>query len=121
MAALVTFSSKAATSILMFADVAEKLMVLMGKRVSAQGIVTVAELPAAIAGLQAAMNAERSAHVQLLASLDDMEMANAADTASDALKTSAFDRPVSLVQRAAPLLDMLMRAETRQVPVVWGV
>lgn len=123
MAGLITFRSKAATSILMFADVAERLMLLMGKSVSAQGIVTVEELPAAIAGLQAAMAADRPDHDALIAQIDE-PMVQPADekisAATSAQPASAFDRPVSLTQRAAPLLDMLVRAEASRVPVVWG-
>ena len=55
---IVTFQSKASGDVIMFGDVAHRMMELMGKEVGDQGIVTVAQLPAALASLKAAIGQE---------------------------------------------------------------
>ena len=41
---IITFKSKAAGDVIMFADVAERLMLLMGKDKTPQGIITVEQI-----------------------------------------------------------------------------
>ena len=109
---IVTFQSKASGDVIMFGDVAHRMMELMGKEVGDQGIVTVAQLPAALASLKAAIDADRAAR----AGLHDEDLPQF-ETATDGSR-----RPyVSLSQRATPLVELLEWSLKKQVPVVWGV
>jgi ABC-type Zn2+ transport system substrate-binding protein/surface adhesin len=93
---------------MMFGDVANRLLDIMGKRVEKQGIVTVEQLPEAIARLKRAA-AENKAE-QTHRDEEDKE-----DETHDR-------RPgIGLAQRAVPLIDMLERSLKANVPVTWGV
>ncbi|GAB2179839.1 hypothetical protein DLREEDagrD3_00620 [Denitratisoma sp. agr-D3] len=103
---IITFRSPASGDVIMFGDVAKQMMTLMGKAVTDEGIVTVEQLPDAIARLRAAVEedkARRQGHT------DDDE-----DT------KPGMGGPVSLAQRAAPLLDLLDWSLRKQKPVTWG-
>ncbi len=109
---LVTFKSKASGDVIMFGDVAHRMMEIMGKEAGGQGIVTVEKLPEAIALLKAAAAADREAKRSLKE--EDLPQLEAAADGSQ--------RPfVSLSQRAMPLIELLERSLKKQVPVVWGV
>jgi hypothetical protein len=113
---LFVFKSAAAADVIMFGDVAKKLIAIIGKDPEdAKGIVTVEQLPDAIQRLRAAIDedkARQAAHAQD----EDDEKDDAA--ASDKRGMAA---PVGLAQRAWPLLDMLEASQKEAVPVVWGV
>lgn len=105
---IVTFSSKAAGDVIMFGDVAHRLMKIMGKDADAKGIITIEQLPEAIAYLRAAIVADKATR--------------AAQAAEDDANGDGGRPPViSLAQRAVPLLDLLEWAYKKQKPVVWGV
>ena len=109
---IVTFKSAASADVIYFGDVAQRLMELMGKAIADQGIVTVEQLPAAIAALKAAIAADKERHRQHL--LDEEQKTEAVADGSN--------RPfVSLTQRAAPLLAILEQSQREEKPVVWGV
>ena len=57
---IVTFKSPASGDVIMFGDVAKRMMEIMGKDASDKGIVTVEQLPDAIARLQAAIAADKA-------------------------------------------------------------
>ena len=109
---IVTFQSKASGDVIMFGDVAQKLLEIMGKEAGAQGIITIEQLPVAIAQLEAAVAADKEQRRgQAEEDLPQFE------TAADGSR-----RPyVSLSQRATPLLDLLSWSLKKKVPVVWGV
>lgn len=112
MSGIVTFKSQATADVLYFADVARQLLTIVGKDATSQGILTVAELPAAIARLEAAIAADREAHRRLVEA-DEPGMERTAE---------GGERPrVSLTQRAVPFLAMLKEALANEKPVVWGV
>jgi hypothetical protein len=111
---IVTFQSKAAGDVILFADVAERLLTVMGKDASSfkQGILTPEQLPSAIDALRAAMAEDKARH----AGLSDDERPQTERNAGGG------SRPyVSLTQRAAPLLELCERAQKKAKPVVWGV
>lgn len=109
---IVTFKSQASADVIYFGDVARRLMELMGKEATDQGIVTVEQLPEAIARLKAAIAADREAHRQLVQ----------ADEPGIETPPEGGQRPrVSLTQRALPLLAMLEESLAAGKPVVWGV
>lgn len=109
---IVTFKSQACADVIYFGDVARRMMELMGKEAADQGIVTVEQLPAAIARLKAAIAEDRERHRQHVL---DEEPATETDAAGS---TRPF---VSLTQRALPLLAMLEESLQENRPVVWGV
>jgi len=109
---IVTFKSAASADVIYFGDVAKRLMELMGKDVADKGIVTVEQLPVAIARLKAAIAADKELHRQHL--MDEEQKLEAAEGGNA--------RPfVSLTQRAAPLLAMLEESLNEAKPVMWGI
>ncbi|WP_126447374.1 DUF1840 domain-containing protein [Sulfuricystis multivorans] len=109
---IVTFKSQASADVIYFGDVAQRLMELMGKEPAERGIVTVEELPEAIARLKAAIDADREAHRQLV---------QADEPGSESLPEGGTRPRVSLTQRALPLLAMLEESLAAGKPVVWGI
>ena len=107
---LITFQSRASADVLMFGEVAGRLLTLLGKDAKAgEGIFTVEQVPAAIDALRATIAADRK---QQAASAPD-------DDEPDEDAPRGMAAPVSLAQRAAPLLDMLQAAQVDAVPVTW--
>ncbi|CUA94049.1 DUF1840 domain-containing protein [Thiomonas bhubaneswarensis] len=102
------FQSKADSDLFMNVGPAERILSIIGKA-GAKGIIEPAEMPAAIAALEAAVNEEEQARE---------EAANAA--AADGQVVSSA-QPIGLKQRAWPFIQMLKRCQQADVPVVWGV
>jgi len=109
---IVIFQSAASGDVIMFGDVAHKMMELMGKEPTAQGIVTVEQLPEALARLRAAVDADKAR----LAGLSEEERPEFEQTPDG--QKRAF---VSLTQRAAPLIELLEWSLKKQKPVMWGL
>jgi Domain of unknown function (DUF1840) len=101
------FKSKAAGDVLMLGPDGDQLLRLIGREPAAKGIFEPAAMPALIAALQAAVDAD--------------EAARAVQKASDDETAAARPATVSLRQRAWPLVDLLRRAHAADQPVVWGV
>ncbi|HRY88446.1 MAG TPA: DUF1840 domain-containing protein [Rubrivivax sp.] len=101
------FRSKAAGDLIMLPAHGDQLLRLLGREPAAQGIIEPADMPAAIAALQAAAEA------------------GAADPAPPADDAQADDEAprdrVRLRQRLWPMIEMLRRAHAADEPVVWGV
>lgn len=108
---VIVFQSKAAGDVIMFGDVARRLMDIMGKSPDDKGIVTVEQLPEAIARLEAAIAEDKARN----AGLDDESRPQVEEGEGG---KRAF---VSLAQRATPLLELLQWARKKDKPVVWGV
>jgi uncharacterized small protein (DUF1192 family) len=102
---LYEFKSRATGSVVMTGPIAERLLAIVGKEAGPKGVFTVEQMPAAIAALQAAVEREKAESTP-----DDHEE----DRPRDA------PRPVSLAQRAWPLIDMLKTAHAADKPVTWG-
>jgi hypothetical protein len=108
---LVIFKSAASGDIAYFDDVAKHMIELMGKDVTDKGVVTVEQLPAAIARLEAAIAGDRPQHREHLLADETKET-----------DPDGNERPhVSLTRRAQPLLEMLREALKEKEPVTWGV
>jgi hypothetical protein len=105
---LITFKSKAAADVPMYAEHAKMLLSLVGKSLEPEaaprGIITAGEVPAALAKLKSASDAARR---------------NDQERPRDEEPGQAIS--VGLAQRAFPLIDMLERAARDQRDVVWGV
>ncbi|MCX9155664.1 DUF1840 domain-containing protein [Niveibacterium sp. 24ML] len=105
---IITFKSRAAGDVIMFGKVAQAMLELIGKDpLDARGIVTVAQLPAAIAALRQAAAADKAR-----APLDDEE-ADPADA------PRGMGGPVALWQRAAPLIELMEYSLKEEQPVIW--
>jgi hypothetical protein len=108
---LVTFKSRAAADVPMYAENARLLLAVVGKALEPEsgprGIIVAADVPAALAKLKAAADAARGA---------DRDRNN---TAQDA--TPGIPLTVGLSQRAFPLIEMLESAAREGRDVVWGV
>lgn len=104
---LYKFKSRAAADVIMLEANARQLLQIMGKTVTDSGIVTQAQIPGAIAALQAAVT-------------DEQAMRKAAEPAvADEQSEQGEMTAVGLHQRAAPLLDMLRRSLAEGHDVTW--
>ena len=104
---LYKFKSRAAADLIMLEPQGRQIVTLIGKTPGANGIVTAAQIPAAIAALEAAVAAD--------------EAQPPLDDETDETTTEERKDTVRLRQRAAPFIDMLKRSAAENVDVVWGV
>ena len=110
----ITFKSKATGDLFMLSAHAAALLGPLGKQVERPGILTAAELPAAIAHLKALP--------------DDAPRVSPADDEADQdherdqdRERPLVDSPVSLHKRAVPMVRMFEQALAAGQDVVWGV
>jgi hypothetical protein len=111
--ALVVFRSKAAAEIFMFAETAQRMLQIIGKDDAQRGVIRGADVAIALQRLQDAVDAEKSALRDAQARQQDGERRGEAGTESLP--------PITLGQRAFPLLEMLRAADRKGVDVTWGV
>lgn len=112
------FQSRATGNVVMTGKVAERMLGIIGKPAGAQGIITVAQLPEAIARLKAAIADERAAR-------DVARTASAPGPGAPAgghdEEEAATGAAISLEARALPLIEMFERSLAAQRDVTWGV
>ena len=101
---MIRFTCKATGAFEMLDEHGARLLGVIGKQAGERGIITAEQIPGAIAALRAATANERKA-----------SRGPRDDSGDD------DEQPVSLAQRAFPLLDMLERAQAANEPVLWGV
>lgn len=106
---LYKFKSRATADVIMLEPNGRQLVQIMGKTAGQGGIVTVEQIPGAIAAIEAAIAAEER---------DRAQAQEAAQDGEDGSGESAAEA-VSLRQRAAPLLDMLRRSAAEGREVTW--
>ena len=107
---MIVFRSDAAADIMMFDDVAKRMMEIVGREFSTRGIITVEQLPAAIAKLRAAIAEDRAAHA---GEYDRPELEEVPGAPRRAY--------VGLAPRAIPLAEMFEYSLKAEKPVMWGV
>jgi len=107
---MIVFRSDAAADIMMFDDVAKRMMEIMGREFSTRGIITVEQLPDAIARLRAAIAGDRAAHA---GDYDRPEFEEAPG--------GGKRQYVGLAPRAVPLTEMFEYSLKAGKPVMWGV
>ena len=95
------FKSKATGDLIMTQPVGERVLSLIGKPASAQGIIEVDQMPAAIGALESAVAAESPKPA------DGDDASPKADT-------------VGLRQRVWPMVEMMKRALAGKEPITWG-
>jgi cyclopropane-fatty-acyl-phospholipid synthase len=106
---LYEFKSKAAGTVVMTGAVGDRMLAIIGRAPSAQGVFTPEQLGAAIEALQTAITAEKLAPKQAAPDADDDET------------TGKSGKSISLAQRALPLIELLTAARAADKPVTWGV
>lgn len=105
---LFIFKSATSANLIMHERNGKEILALLGKSPDdTRGIITAEQLPAAIAALREAVQADRA-------------KPPAREAEAHASETDA-EQPVSLSQRALPFIEMLERAAREGEPVVWGV
>lgn len=108
------FKSKAAGDVIMLQPTGDKVLGLIGKDLTPQGIIEPAQMPAAIQALADAVAED--------------DAARAGRTPGEAGRDAGGDEPaagardkVSLRQRVWPLVEMMKRAHSADEPITWGV
>lgn len=104
---LYEFKSKATGNVVMTQKVAERLLAIIGKSPGQTGIIIPEQMPAAIAALEAAVATERASA--------------AAEPGEDDERETGRPAPVTLAQRAWPLIDMMRAAHAAKREITWGV
>ena len=102
---LYKFKSRSAPDLIMLEPHGRQILQIIGKTPGPTGIITAAQIPAAMAALQAAVAAGEA-------------LTDAQEPAGD----EAVERPGTgrLHPRAAPFLEMLRRSVAQEHDVVWG-
>jgi hypothetical protein len=103
---VIVFRSEVGPDIMMFDEVAQRMMDLIGKEHALRGVITVEQLPEAIARLKAAVADDRARHRPV-------------DT--DEEESGGVSAPVALAQRAVPLIELLEISLRQEKPVLWGI
>ncbi len=96
------FKSQATGDLIMTQPVGDRVLSLIGKASSPQGIIEVEQMPAAIGALESAVSADGP------------------KPADDGEDTTSRGDAVSLRQRVWPMVEMLKRAHAEKQPIVWG-
>ncbi|KTD35796.1 hypothetical protein Lnau_0780 [Legionella nautarum] len=100
---LVTFSCDAYENITMFGDVAKRLLSIMGHSGAVPGALVAKEIPGALSRLEKGVSQEQSQTPVKQQREDEDDQ----------------DEPVSLANRALPLINMLKAASKEQCNVMW--
>lgn len=98
------FKSAATGHLIMLGPHGNALLRLLGREPAAQGIIEVADLPAAIGQLSAAVAAAQEPPAAVAADGGEAEAG-----------------VIGLRQRLWPMIEMLRRSQAANQPVVWGV
>ncbi len=109
---LVIFRSPATESITMFGDSAQPLLKLMGATGRVPGGFSADDVPAALAKLEAEIEA-----LKAVTASTPVPPATNEDSAAE--PEDERPPPVPLVSRAVPLLSLLKRAAAANAPVTW--
>jgi Domain of unknown function (DUF1840) len=96
---LVTFTTKAYADITMFGDIALAMLKMMGHSATVPGAIVAEDVPAALSRLTAAIEAEKASQP-----VGDKD---------------ADEPPVSMANRALPLIDLLAAAAKANTYVMW--
>ena len=101
---LITFHTKSYADITLFGDIGKQLIELMGHTPTVPGAILAEDLPAALARLRAGVTAT-SAQAEVLDKSD--------------MRADEEERPVSLANRALPLISLLEAAAKDKENVMW--
>ena len=110
--ALVVFRSKAAGEIFMFAETAHRIFEILGRSDAPRGVITAEQVPDALQRLVTAVDDEKA---QLKGTAEEAERSDKEG------EGTVQQRPITLGQRAFPLIEMLRAAQKKNVDVTWGI
>lgn len=102
-----TFKSQAAADVIMLRLNGEQMLAIIGKEATPQGVITVEQMPTAIAALKKA--------------IDVHEQAQALRAKDPSLRVEVEGDSVRLRDRAAPFIDLLTQSAAAGKDVLWGV
>ena len=102
---IVTFRSKAHADIILFGDIAIKLLKLMGHSGTVPSALLAGEVPAALDHLKKAIAANKAA---------------VSEVSNRAQNDDPSERTVNLAHRALPLIELLAAAATAKCDVMWS-
>ncbi|MCZ2497251.1 DUF1840 family protein [Xylophilus sp. Kf1] len=108
---MLKFKSRATAEVILLETSAQQVLRIIGKEPGPQGIITVDQIPDAVAALRQAV-ADHEAQPDVAESLGDHHHGE------DHIHS---DGNVSLRRRVAPFIDMLNRSLAERQDVVWGV
>lgn len=106
------FKSRVTGTVVMNQDAAEWILGVIGKQPGPQGIITVDQMPAAIAALREAVEQDKQAIREARRESTGQEEEDEPD---------APGAVVSRAQRAWPFIEMLVAAQQGGREVTWGV
>ena len=108
-----TFQSRATADLIMLKATAEQILKILDKPVGEAGILTVEQIPPAIAQLEQAVAQDEQRRKAMNEGMNAEEQEDAA----------AYQDlgPVRLEQRVVPFVDMLRRSAQEDKPVTWSV
>jgi len=102
---LYKFKSQASADVIMQQLNGDQMLTIIGKTPSPQGVITVEQMPAAIAALQASILTHEAEQAQL----------------KENLQLEMDGDGIMLRQRAAPFIELLRCSAEAGKDVVWGV
>jgi len=102
-----TFKSQASADVIMLGPNGEQMLAIVGKEPAAQGVITVAQIPAALAALQAAIGVH--------------EAVEAKRREHPGQVVEVEGDSIMLRDRAAPFIDLLQTSAKAGKDVLWGV
>ena len=116
---LYKFKSRSTADLILLEPHGRRLLQIMGKETGPSGIITVAQIPAAVAALEAAVLDEERRAAAAQAQAKEAQ-ASAPDDDAQVEGAQGDSDSVSLRQRAAPFIEMLRRSAEGGHDVVWG-
>ena len=108
---MLKFKSRATAEVILLETSAQQVLRIIGKDPNPQGIITVEQIPGAVAALRKAV-AEHDAQPDVAELLGDHH---------EGEEHQHADGNISLRRRVAPFIDMLNRSLAERQDVVWGV
>lgn len=114
---LYRFKSRATADLIMLEPQGRRVLQIIGKEPGVPGILTVEQIPAAIAALEAAAAAEEA----LIAARKQAAQEHPGEASKEQEQVEPAEEPIRLRQRVAPLIDMLRRSAAQGREVTWGV
>ena len=118
---LYKFKSRSTADLILLEPHGRRLLQIMGKETGPTGIITVAQIPAAVAALEAAvLDQERRVAAAQAQAKQGQASAPDDDAQGDSPQGDSDSDTISLRQRAAPFIEMLRRSAQGGDDVVWG-
>jgi hypothetical protein len=103
------FKSKATGDVIMLGPNGDQILRILGREPAPKGIIEPADMPVAIAAIEAAIAASEAERGR--------RQERGAANGDEGQRAEA----ITLRQRAWPLIEMMKRAHKADVPIVWGV